>query len=120
MKSGAYLIIEPTEALTVIDVNSGQCIKNTSSTEDTFFKINEEAAIECARQLRIRNIFGMILIDFINMDSKEKKEEILHILRKAVSHDEVQTNVIDYTALGLVEVTRKSVNRPLRELLHKE
>ena len=54
------------------------------------------------------------------MDSKEKKEEILHILRKAVSHDEVQTNVIDYTALGLVEVTRKRVNRPLRELLHKE
>lgn len=120
MKSGAYLIIEPTEALTVIDVNSGQCIKGSSDAEDTFFQINEEAALECARQLRLRNLSGIILIDFINMESEDKKEEILHILRKAVSRDEVQTNVIDYTALGLVEVTRKRVSRPLRELLSIE
>ena len=100
--------------------NSGQCIKGSSDAEDTFFQINEEVALECARQLRLRNLSGIILIDFINMESEDKKEEILHILRKAVSRDEVQTNVIDYTALGLVEVTRKRVSRPLRELLSIE
>lgn len=120
LKSGAYLVIEPTEALTVIDVNTGKFIKKASDTDETFFQVNAEAAKECARQLRLRNISGMVMIDFINMKSAEKREALLQLLRAETIKDEVQTDVIDYTALGLVEVTRKRVGRPLREVLRKE
>ena len=120
LKSGAYLVIEPTEALTVIDVNTGKFIKKASDTDETFFQVNAEAAKECARQLRLRNISGMVMIDFINMKSAEKREALLQLLRAESARDEVQTDVIDYTALGLVEVTRKRIDRPLREVLRKE
>ena len=120
LKSGAYLVIEPTEALTVIDVNTGKFVKKASDTDETFFQVNAEAAKECARQLRLRNISGMVMIDFINMKSAEKREALLQLLRAETIKDEVQTDVIDYTALGLVEVTRKRVDRPLREVLRKE
>lgn len=120
LKSGAYLVIEPTEALTVIDVNTGKFIKKASDTDETFFQVNAEAAKECARQLRLRNISGMVMIDFINMKSAEKREALLQLLRAETIKDEVQTDVIDYTALGLVEVTRKRIDRPLREVLRKE
>jgi len=120
LKSGAYLVIEPTEALTVIDVNTGKFIKKASNTDETFFQVNAEAAKECARQLRLRNISGMVMIDFINMKSAEKREALLQLLRAETVKDEVQTDVIDYTALGLVEVTRKRIGRPLREVLRKE
>ena len=120
LKSGAYLVIEPTEALTVIDVNTGKFIKKASDTDETFFQVNAEAAKECARQLRLRNISGMVMIDFINMKSAEKREALLQLLRAETIKDEVQTDVIDYTALGLVEVTRKRIGRPLREVLKKE
>lgn len=114
LKSGGYLVIEPTEALTVIDVNSGKCT-NKKDMEQTFYKINIEAAIEIARQLRLRNLSGMILIDFINMQSKENKEQLMRILREYVKKDPVKTNVIDMTALGLIEVTRKKIESPLHE-----
>lgn len=120
LKSGAYLVIEPTEALTVIDVNTGKFVKKASDTDETFFQVNAEAAKECARQLRLRNISGMVMIDFINMKSAEKREALLQLLRAETIKDEVQTDVIDYTALGLVEVTRKRIGRPLREVLRKE
>ncbi len=114
LKSGGYLVIEPTEALTVIDVNSGKCV-NKTDMEQAFFKINTEAAIEIARQLRLRNLSGIILIDFINMQSKENKEQLMRILRECVKKDPVKTSIIDMTALGLIEVTRKKIESPLHE-----
>lgn len=117
LKSGGYLIIEPTEALTVIDVNTGKYDGKTASMEDTVLKINQEAAVEIARQLRVRNLSGIIIVDFINMDLDEHKTLLLQTFSNAVSKDHIQTNVIGFTKLGLVEVTRKKKNKPLKDLL---
>ena len=116
LKSGAYLIIEPTEALTAIDVNTGKYEAGKSS-EDTFFRINREAAEEIAVQIRLRNLSGMILVDFINMKKEAHRQELLEYLRELTSRDSIHTDVVDMTPLGLVEITRKRVNKPLRELL---
>lgn len=116
LKSGGYLIIEPTEALTVIDVNTGKCEKGRSS-EETYFHINMEACEEIARQLRLRNVSGIIIVDFINMADENKKKELLSSLKTHVRQDFIKTNVIDITPLGLVELTRKRISRPLQELL---
>lgn len=115
MKSGAYLVIQPTEALTVIDVNSGKAVKGKKAAEESALKINLEAAREVADQLRLRNISGMILIDFISMKSEEYMEQVMDALRDAVKYDPVKTVVVDMTGLGLVEVTRKRTSRPLIE-----
>lgn len=116
LKSGAYLIIQPTEALTVIDVNTG---KNTAKKkqQENFLKVNKEAAIEIAAQLRLRNLSGIILIDFMNLEEKEAEEELLRVFRAALKEDPVPTQLIDMTKLGLVEVTRKKVRKPLGEVL---
>lgn len=119
LKSGGYLVIEPTEALTVIDVNSGKCIDKTD-TEKTFYKINKEAAIEIARQLRLRNLSGIIVIDFINMQSVKNKELLIQLLKDCVKKDPVKTNVVDMTALGLVEVTRKKMESSLQEQMKSD
>lgn len=116
LKSGGYLVVEPTEAMTVIDVNSGK-YEAGKGTQETAFRINCEAAEEIAIQLRLRNLSGMILVDFINMDSKEREEQLLQQLKRAVQGDKQKTNVIDMTALGLVEITRKKSYKPLREQL---
>lgn len=114
MKSGAYLVIEPTEALTVIDVNSGK-YESEKDANETYLKINLEAAEEVARQLRLRNLSGIIIVDFINMQLPGDKKELLQYLKELVSRDRIPTNVVDMTALGLVEITRKKINRPLQE-----
>lgn len=116
LKSGAYLIIEPTEALTVIDVNTGKCEAGRHS-EDTFFHINMEAAEEIALQMRLRNLSGIIIVDFINMDSEERQRALLNRLDALTKKDCVKTAVVDITPLGLVEITRKRISRPLNELL---
>lgn len=116
LKSGAYLIIEPTEALTVIDVNTGKNITK-KDVQAHFLKVNQEAAVEIARQLRLRNISGMILIDFINLTEKAAEKELLATFRKELKRDPVPTQLIDMTKLGLVEVTRKKVYRSLHESL---
>ncbi len=116
LKSGAYLIIEPTEALTVIDVNTGKCEAGRHS-EDTFFQINMEAAEEIALQIRLRNLSGIIIVDFINMVSEERQKALLNRLDVLTKGDSVKTAVVDITPLGLVEITRKRISRPLRELL---
>ena len=116
LKSGANIIIEQLETMTVIDVNTG---KNIAKNEQGILEINKEAAIEIARQLRLRNISGMIIVDFINMTSKEAEEELLSVFKGIVAKDSVPTQVLDITRLGLVEVTRKKVNRPLIEVLGK-
>lgn len=115
LKSGAYLVIQPTEALTVIDVNSGKAVKSKQSLEENIRTINREAAEEIACQLRLRNISGMILIDFISMKSREHQEELLLYLQELLHRDPIKTVAVDITALGLIEVTRKRTSRPLLE-----
>lgn len=110
-------MIEPTEALTVIDVNTGKAIDGKRAKETTFYKINCEAAIEAARQIRLRNLSGIILIDFIDMKEQEHVEELMQLLRMKLSEDKVKTVLVDITKLGLVEITRMKKNPPLREAL---
>lgn len=119
LRSGAYLVIEPTEALTVIDVNSGKNIKK-SKRQDSFVQINMEAAKMIATQLRLRNISGMILVDFINMDSTEAEEELLMALRKYTRDDPMKVQVIDMTPLGLVEITRQKKRQTLRQQVNSQ
>lgn len=116
LRSGAYLVIEPTEALTVIDVNSGKNEKGKSG-EEAAFAINKEAAKEIARQLRLRNLSGIIIVDFISMGLQTNNESILREMRILVKQDPVKTMVVDMTPLGLLEITRKRVSKPLHELL---
>jgi ribonuclease E len=114
LPSGGSLIIERTEALTVIDVNTS---KNVGSTnlEETVFRNNLEAAEEVARQLRLRDIGGIIVIDFIDMDARANREAVASALRQALSRDKTRTQVFDISELGLVEMTRKRVNEGLIE-----
>lgn len=104
--NGAYLIIDRTEALTVIDVNTGKFIGG-SSLEETVFETNLCAAVEIARQLRLRNISGIIIVDFINMEIPEHVKEVVDCLTEAVKEDRIKTTVLGMTSLGLVEMTRK-------------
>lgn len=120
LKSGGYLVIEPTEALVVIDVNTGKATAGKKNAEETFFRVNMEAAVEIAKQIRLRNLSGIIIIDFIDVKSQEKKEELMARLRELLSKDPVRTIVVDMTPLNLVEVTRKKVRKPLYEQLTKE
>ena len=116
LKSGAYLVIQQTEALTVIDVNSGK-IQKKNPKDDIYHEINKEAAREIALQLRLRNLSGIIVIDFINQNTKEQDSALLSYLSGLVRKDSVKTSVIDMTPLGLVEVTRKKIHKSLREQL---
>lgn len=116
LKSGANLLIETTEAMTVIDVNSSKNVKKRSPGE-LHLQINLEAAEEIAAQLLLRNISGIIIIDFIDMASDEDKERLLAAMRSFVKRDPVKTEVIDLTRLGLMELTRKKTRRPLSEQL---
>ncbi len=116
LPSGAYLVIDPTEALTVIDVNSGKNIKK-KAREELLFSVNVEAAHEIARQLILRNISGICIIDFIDMKEKEHREELMHILRMDLKKDKVPATLVDITRLGLVELTRKKVQKSLKEQL---
>lgn len=114
MKSGGYLVIQPTEALTVIDVNSGKSISK-KQVQEHYLKINLEAAEEIARQLRLRNLSGIIIVDFIDMKSDESRELLMQALSRAVSADPVPVRVVDMTKLNLVELTRKKVRKSLAE-----
>lgn len=116
LKSGGYLVIEPTEALTVVDVNTGK-YSGKKNIEDTILKINMEAAAETARQLQLRNISGIIIVDFIDMVLEEHKEQLLAFLEKELLRDSVKTVLVEMTKLGLVEITRKKVYKPLYEQL---
>ena len=114
LRSGGYLVIQPTEALTVVDVNSGK-YEAGKKKEETILKVNLEAARETARQMRLRNLSGIIIIDFINMETEEAKNEVLGELRARLLLDPLQANVVDMTKLNLVEVVRKKVEGPLME-----
>ncbi len=117
---GGYLIIEPTEAMIVIDVNSGKTEHKDRKNANYLLKVNLEAAEEIARQLRLRNYSGMIMVDFINLEKKEDKEKLLQHLDACLKKDKVPTRLIDMTALGIVEITRKKINRPLADFFSYE
>ena len=118
LKSGGYLVIQPTEALTVIDVNTGKCVSKKND-DLAKLKLNLEAAVEVARQIRLRNLSGIILVDFINLESTEMMETLLEALNKELKKDPISTTLVDVTKLQLVEITRKKVRKPLHETIHE-
>lgn len=115
LPSGGYIIIEPTEALTVIDVNSGSFTRSATSRE-TVLWTNSEAATEIARQLRLRNIGGVIIVDFIDMDSKKDQQKLLEHFNKALKIDKARPQIAQLSELGLVELTRKRQGKNIYEL----
>lgn len=116
LTSGGYLIFDQTEALTTVDVNTGSFVSG-KNLSDTIFKTNLEAAHCIARQLRLRNLGGIIIIDFIDMDEDAQRETVLEELKKAVELDRARTGINGFTALGLVEMTRKRTRESLAHLL---
>lgn len=114
LKSGGYLVIEPTEALVVIDVNTGK-YSGKKNVQDTILKINLEAAEEIGRQLCLRNLSGIIIIDFIDMERIEDRNFLLENLERILSKDSVKSTLVDMTKLNLVEITRKKLRKPLHE-----
>jgi ribonuclease G len=116
LKSGGYLIVDQTEAMTTIDVNTGSYV-NGRNFDDTIFKTNLEAAHAIARQLRLRNLGGIIILDFIDMENTEHKSAVLSELNKALARDRTKISVSDFSALGLVEMTRKRTRESLAHIL---
>jgi ribonuclease E len=114
LPSGGSLIIEHTEALTVIDVNTGKNV-GRSSLEETVFRNNLEAAIEIARQLRLRDVGGIIVVDFIDMEKTTNRDEVVRVFRDALSRDKTRTQVFEISELGLCEMTRKRIGEGLLE-----
>jgi ribonuclease E len=118
LPSGGSLIIEHTEALTVIDVNTGKNV-GSSSLEETVYRNNLEAAKEAARQLRLRDIGGIIVIDFVDMEVRKNRDAVIRTFREALAHDKTRTQVFDISELGLVEMTRKRIGEGLLESFAK-
>jgi ribonuclease G len=116
LKSGGYLIIDQTEAMTTIDVNTGGFV-GSRNFDDTIFKTNLEAAQAIARQLRLRNLGGIIIVDFIDMQSEEHRGAVLEEFRRALARDRTRMSVNGFTALGLVEMTRKRTRESLAHVL---
>ncbi|WP_196137361.1 ribonuclease G [Aliikangiella sp. G2MR2-5] len=116
LKSGGYLVIEQTEAMVTIDVNTGAFV-GYRNLEDTIFKTNLEAASALARQLRLRNLGGMIIIDFIDMKDEEHKRQVLRTLEKALERDYAKNHISEVSSLGLVQMTRKRNRESLEHLL---
>lgn len=117
LPSGGFIVIDKTEALTVIDVNTGKFVGRTNLS-DTVFQTNCEAAKEIAKQLRLRDIGGIIIVDFIDMDREEQKRAILKVLEEGVKADRTKTNIVGITGLGLVEITRKKSRQNFEGILY--
>ncbi|HVY82599.1 MAG TPA: ribonuclease G [Steroidobacteraceae bacterium] len=116
LKSGGHLIIDQTESMTTIDVNTGAYV-GTRNLEETIFKTNLEAAVAIARQLRLRNLGGIIIIDFIDMKDESHRRQVLAALERALAGDRAQTHIVSLSPLGLVEMTRKRTRESLEHLL---
>ena len=119
LKSGGYLIIDQTEAMTTIDINTGAFVGHRN-LEETIFNTNVEATAAIARQLRLRNLGGIIIIDFIDMQSEDHRRRVLHSLEQALSRDRAKTGVNGFSHLGLVEMTRKRTRESLEHVLCSE
>ncbi len=116
LKSGGYLIIDQTEAMTTIDINTGAFVGHRN-LEETIFKTNLEAAQTICRQLRLRNLGGIIIVDFIDMQDAEHKRQVLRAFEKCLSHDHARTKITEVSSLGLVEMTRKRTRESLEHVL---
>jgi len=116
LKSGGYLIIDQTEAMTTIDVNTGAFVGHRN-LEETIFRTNLEAAVAIARQLRLRNLGGIIIIDFIDMEEPEHRRQVIQAMEKSLADDHVKTSISSVSPLGLVEMTRKRTRESLEHLL---
>jgi ribonuclease G len=115
LKSGGYLMIDQTESMTTIDVNTGSYV-GARNLDDTVFKTNLEATQAIARQLRLRNLGGIIIIDFIDMLSKDHQESVLYELKRSLQRDHARTSLSDFSSLGLVEMTRKRIRESLAHI----
>lgn len=118
LKCGGYLVIDQAEALTAVDVNTGKYV-GTTNLEDTVLKTNLEAAREIARQLRLRNIGGIVIVDFIDMAEEAHRQQVLQLLEEEIKKDKTKVNILGITQLGLVEMTRKKVRPSLAEVIQK-
>ncbi len=116
LKSGGYVIIDQTEAMTTVDVNTGAFVGHRN-LEETIFRTNLEAAVTIARQLRLRNLGGIFIIDFIDMEEAEHRRQVIQALERALGDDHVKTNISSVSPLGLVEMTRKRTRESLEHLL---
>lgn len=116
LKSGGYIVIDQTEALTAIDVNTGKYV-GKSSLEDTIFKTNMEAVKEIAFQIRLRNIGGIIIIDFIDMEKEENRQKLFTVFQEAMSKDRAKCTILEVSELGLIQMTRKRVRESLERIL---
>ena len=119
LKCGGYIVIDRTEALTAIDVNTGKFVGSTSLAS-TVLKTNLDAAVEIARQIRLRNIGGIIVIDFIDMDASADQERVLSVLEEALKKDRIKANILGITQLGLVEMTRKKSAQGLEDMMFRQ
>lgn len=118
LKCGGYIVIDQAEALSAIDVNTGKFVGSTN-LEDTVLRTNLDAAVEIARQLRLRNIGGIIIVDFIDMLKEEHRQQVLQVLEEEIKKDKTKTNILGITQLGLVEMTRKKVRPSLGEVMQR-
>src|SRR5262249_12854645 len=116
LRSGGYIVIDQTEALVSIDVNTGKYV-GKRDFEQTVLKINLESVGEIVRQIRLRDLGGIIILDFIGMELEEHREQVYRTLKRALAEDKARTNVLQISQLGLVEMTRKRVRQDLRSLL---
>ena len=116
LKSGGYILIEHTEALTAVDVNTGRYV-GKHNLEETILKTNLEAVKEIAYQIRLRNIGGIIIIDFIDMEKKSNQERVFSAFREALKRDKSKTNVLPMSEMGLIQMTRKRTREPLTRIL---
>ena len=116
LKSGGYIVIDQTEALTAIDVNTGRYV-GKHNLEDTITKINLEAVKEIVYQLKLRNLGGIIIIDFIDMERPQNRDKVYNALQEALTEDRARTNILKISELGLVEMTRKRVRESLSSTL---
>ncbi len=119
LRNGGYIVIDNTEALTAIDVNTGKYV-GTTNLEDTVVNANIEAVEEIVRQVRLRNIGGIIIIDFIDMEKEEDREKVMEALSKELKKDRVKTNILGLTQLGLLEMTRKKTGHGLNQMMDRE
>ncbi|MGE5279134.1 MAG: ribonuclease E/G, partial [Deltaproteobacteria bacterium] len=120
LKSGAYIVIEPTEGLTVIDVNSGKFRRKNIAQEEMAFQVNCESAREIARQLKLRDVGGIIVIDFIDMMEERHRREMIHIFRAALVDDRAKTDILGISKLGLVQMTRERTHRTLESIAFQD
>lgn len=120
LRSGAYIVIEPTEGLTVIDVNSGKFRKKNISQEEMAFSVNCESSREIARQLRLRDVGGIIVIDFIDMMEERHRRELINVFKSALASDRAKTDILGLSKLGLIQMTRERTHRTLESISYKD